>query len=549
MKKIWENIIASGISPDRTNLLVLRKFFFINIFSLVGFIFVTGLGLQNLFLEKNYYTGIPELLGGIVFLLTLVFLRISHNLRISQAILLSTHGILLLVILATGGIEQTGIFWYFTFPAAAFFLTGKQNGIIWTLLLYCLTTLVLLLGLLGYTNLAYSLVEVRQLFIVLLALCILIYVYQQVVEKTQDQLEESAIELREYVDNMSTFTAKVAPNGKILFANKVARGASGLEDKLIGANFLTGTWWSFDPEVKQRVAKAFREAVAGNISEYDEKLQIRASNNLLVIIVKLSMIPISKKGKIRYLLIEARDITEEKTLDTAKTEFVTLASHQLRTPISAIAWFTEMLLQGDIGSITPEQKEQLTHIYQSNERMAALVDELLHVSQLETGNFPLKPEAIDLAQTSHSLLIKELQKQSDKQITIQERYDPKLQKVFLDPEVVKIVFQTLFSNALKYTPSKGSVAVTITPSTQDQDIKGVLITVADTGYGIPKGAGVKIFSKLFRAENIKTKDTDGTGLGLYVVKSVLALLGGRIWFTSEENKGSSFFVWVPSMSP
>ena len=427
MKNFWEPFIYSGMKT--TDLQMLRKAIFINAFSLIGFFFVTFLGLQNV-IARNFQSGIPELLGGFVFLLTILLLRINHNLLIARSVMLATLGSLLLVGLATGGVERTGIFWYFTFPLVAFFLCGRQLGIIWTLLLCCATSLVALLGTLEFVSLAYSLDELRQLFISLFACCVLIYIYQQVVEHTQEQ---------------------------------------------------------------------------------------------------------------------------EKNLDTAKTEFVTLASHQLRTPISAIAWYTEMLMQGDIGSVTSEQKEHLMHIYQSNERMAALVDELLHVSQLETGNFFLKPEFADLTQISHSVLIKELQKQEHKELRIQENYDDKLPKVFIDTEVAKIIFQTLLSNALKYTPEKGSVSIAIAPSEQDPAVgtekkAGILITVTDTGYGIPKREAAKIFSKLFRAANIKTKDTDGTGLGLYMVKSLVGLIGGRVWFTSEENKGSSFFVWIPSSS-
>jgi two-component system sensor histidine kinase VicK len=116
---------------------------------------------------------------------------------------------------------------------------------------------------------------------------------------------------------------------------------------------------------------------------------------------------------------------------------------------------------------------------------------------------------------------------------------------------MKIVLQNLFANAIKYTPENGTITIAILPSgqeTQNSVInkdEGVLIVVADTGYGIPKNQQSKVFTKLFRADNIKAKDTDGTGLGLYIVKSIVEAVGGKIWLESEENKGTTFYVFLP----
>ena len=120
--------------------------------------------------------------------------------------------------------------------------------------------------------------------------------------------------------------------------------------------------------------------------------------------------PVVLNGQIIGVIELFRDITEEKKLDQAKSEFVALASHQLRTPISAISWFTEMLLDGDSGQISQEQREHLTQVYKSNQRMARLVDALLNVSRIEMGNFYIKPVLTDLAAFCHTILSEEVAK-------------------------------------------------------------------------------------------------------------------------------------------
>jgi PAS domain S-box-containing protein len=137
--------------------------------------------------------------------------------------------------------------------------------------------------------------------------------------------------------------------------------------------------------------------------------------------VVITATPVILQGEMIGGIEIFRDITIEQEIDRTKSEFVTLASHQLRTPISAISWFTEMLLAGDSGPLTAEQKEQLQQVYESNKRMATLVDALLNVSRLELGDFPIHPELVDLAHVSHKVLLKEMEEKGNrKSISLQE---------------------------------------------------------------------------------------------------------------------------------
>jgi two-component system phosphate regulon sensor histidine kinase PhoR len=239
-------------------------------------------------------------------------------------------------------------------------------------------------------------------------------------------------------------------------------------------------------------------------------------------------------------IILFRDVTKEREIDQAKTELVSLASHQLRTPLSAINWYAEMLIGQEVGTLTDKQKEYLQALSDANHRMIELVNSLLNVSRIDLGTFAIEPTPIDFASIGKSVL-SELEPQVlAKKLKVTVEHDPNLPAVSADPKLVRIIFQNLLSNAVKYTPSGGEIklAIALTPP-------NLLITIADTGYGIPASQQAKIFTKLFRADNIRDKEAEGTGLGLYIVKSIIEVSGGKIEFDSLEGKGTTFRVTMP----
>ena len=259
-----------------------------------------------------------------------------------------------------------------------------------------------------------------------------------------------------------------------------------------------------------------------------------------------------------------RDITREKEIDKTKSEFVSLASHQLRTPLTTISWYTEMILKGDVGTVIPKQKKYLDEIYQGNQRMIELVNTLLDVSRLELGTFKMEPKPTDVVALAGSVLNEQKPKIEKKKLVLIENFSKDIPPFLTDPKLLRMVFQNLLANAVEYTPQGGKIEVVIS-----FDKKNIQIKVSDTGYGIPKNQQGKIFTKFFRADNVREKDTDGTGLGLYIVKSIVENSGGKIWFESpasavgrtesasgetksaegygvaKENPGTTFFVTLP----
>jgi len=245
-------------------------------------------------------------------------------------------------------------------------------------------------------------------------------------------------------------------------------------------------------------------------------------------------------GRVVGCVVVFRDVTKEREIDKAKSEFVSLASHQLRTPLTSIGLYSEMLLKDEAGKLNKKQRKYLDEIYKGNYRMVALVNALLNVSRLDAGIFDIDAKPTDIKLVTNEVL-RDLDKNiKKKKIKLTKEYDKNIKKIDLDPKLIRIIFQNLLSNSIKYTPENGSIKI----RTKKQK-NGILITISDTGYGIPKHQQKKIFTKMFRADNIVSKDTTGTGLGLYIVRSIVEKSGGKIWFDSEEDKGSIFYVSFP----
>ncbi len=235
--------------------------------------------------------------------------------------------------------------------------------------------------------------------------------------------------------------------------------------------------------------------------------------------------------------------SREQALSQLKSEFVSVAAHQLHTPLSGIKWALSMLLDGDVGNISAEQKDFTAKLYESNERMIHLVNDLLNVARLEEGRFDYHDAMVDLEMLVGNIVEQKKLIADHKKVSLTIVKESKvIPLIFADEGKISIAIANLVDNALKYTKSGGTVSVRLSC-----DKKNIHVSVEDTGIGIPESQKPKLFIKFFRGMQASEMDREGSGLGLYISKNIAEHYKGMIEVKSEEGKGSVFTFTIPGM--
>lgn len=271
-----------------------------------------------------------------------------------------------------------------------------------------------------------------------------------------------------------------------------------------------------------------------------EKMYYRKKNGYKVP-VAVTVSPIILDNKPVGAVEVFRDITLEYEIDRMKSDFISLASHQLRTPLSAIKTYSHMLLDGYMGDVNDNQRKSLRTILGAANRMNELISTLLNITRIESGSIAITPKMVNIEHLAEEVNKEHGLPASDKNISLSiTRRGSQPPVIKTDTLIVKEVLSNLVSNAIKYTPDGGSVAIHINSRLHD-----LIVSVEDNGLGIPKYSQEHVFTKFFRAHNVVKQETSGTGLGLYLVKGLLDSIGGKIWFESSEGKGTTFYITLP----
>lgn len=300
-----------------------------------------------------------------------------------------------------------------------------------------------------------------------------------------------------------------------------------------------------------RVIYLSREALETKVREKTKELRDINAN--------LEKIVDERTKKLEELLVErdeqnkilakrseelARANEELKKLDLIKSEFTSVAAHQLRTPLSAVKWTLDMLNRGDLGAILDEQRLYLSKAQESNDWVISLVNDLLHIEKIQAGTYQYDwKEHIQVENILESVIfeVQSLARKKSVAIHFEKGGAPRIEA---DPEKLRAVFQSLIENAVQYSNDTGEVRI----STEKQK-DAVIITVADDGIGIPASEQPRLFERFARASNAVRAVPDGFGLGLHIAKSIVDRHHGSISCRSEEGKGAAFIVTLPLRQP
>lgn len=224
-----------------------------------------------------------------------------------------------------------------------------------------------------------------------------------------------------------------------------------------------------------------------------------------------------------------------KALDETKDDFISMASHQLRTPLTSVKGYLSMVLEEDAGKLTKAQREMLGQAFISSQRMVYLIADLLNVSRLKTGKFAITPTPVNLATMVQEELNQLQDTAAGRSLTLQYDKPEDFPELMLDETKIRQVIMNFADNAIYYTPAGGNIVVRLLDKPHS-----IELLIEDDGIGVPKSEQPHLFTKFYRAGNARKARPDGTGLGLFMAKKVIIAQGGSILFHSKEGQGSSF---------
>jgi signal transduction histidine kinase len=457
----------------------------------------------------------------------------------------------------SGAIESPGAIMFFI-PLIISLIVYRQAGIIavmmTTLIIFTALTLNQYYGHIysyfphfnAYKNSAYNISNNSTITIYAYYTFVMAYIgaaifgslVSSVIRKREEDLVSERNRTDSMIEKMSDGIIMISEGNNIISINNNAKKYLGTNEIVVGRN------------IKNDFSKLpinIQELMKLPSTENKQKLILKNPQKMTLEISTIQVHEESQK-KLFGLMKVLHDITREEEMDRLKTEFISVASHQLRTPLTTTQWSIRTILDGELGKIDEKQREFMLKAYKSNEQMIILVNNLLNVSRIEEGRFLFTFEVESLEKTveeaieSAAMLIERM-----KQKNIKFVYNPpkeRLPLVELDPEKIQMVLLNLIENAINYT-KEGKIEISLY---YDPKEKTDVLSISDTGIGIPEEEKQFIFKKFFRAQNTERAKVNGSGLGLYIVKNIIEKHGGNIRFESSEGRGTTFYISFPMPS-
>ena len=513
---------------------------FINGFSLILLSLLVPFGVLRIFLG-GYQAGVILLTTAFLLFINVLYLRMT--LRPKQA-----AGIIALLTTALGGYTfwegsifgTTGIFWIYPIPVLVFFLSGKVKGIFWSSILLLVLCTLTILSTVGIIHLPYNTLDLQEAFVPLIAVIAGLYMYADFIERNRKTISEQRVRDEILLENIGEGVIAIDTEGTITKANTTARIMLGWDkDDLIGTN-ITKSIPCLDQDgnalsdKKRPFFIAMRKKISCPIEGYlvtknGDKIPVSGIAN-----------PILVDNKTVAMVETFRDVTKEREIEKMRLDLLSLASHQLRTPLSGTKWLIETLKKGIHGNLNKQQTEYIDEIYKINERMTGLVSDMLSTLRIESGFESFKTEAVSSAQLFNELKVLSSSAAQARTITLNFTMSEPDVQIITAPDLLRNILENLLSNAIKYSHNNSEVIITCSPQSNT-----VIFSVQDFGIGIPKKEQGGLFSRFYRASNARTFNTTSSGLGLYIAATLAQKIGAKISFESTENKGSTFRLTIP----
>jgi len=302
-------------------------------------------------------------------------------------------------------------------------------------------------------------------------------------------------------------------------------------------------WWlsCLHPADVAEYEQQYVKLLKSKRSTWSIEFQFRKADGSYTIVRNRAYVLRSTTGKPTRIIGSCQDITQQKQLDRAKDEFISLVSHQLRTPLTIIRLYGNMLTDGIAGPLSKTQKSYVNKITLASVRLIKLVGDILNISRIELNRIKIDSSPID-ANTLIRGCIEELTPViKSKSATVIFAPHPKVNSTPLDATLFSEIVHNLVGNALRYgSEQDGQVRIDFS-----RQADGYILKVQDNGLGIPKQDQPHIFERFYRAHNAASVDSEGSGLGLYMVKLFTEAAGGKVWFDSQEGKGTTFYISFP----
>lgn len=543
-------------------------------------------------LAQTVYFVLTDSLGNALFniwiaisLWTAVWTLHKNYYELASSLTILASLALLIFLVLVDGLSNTTIFWFFVFPVIATFLKGKRGGSIWLLAVVLSLVSIFLASRAGWIAtivIEYDAATFQQLIAAIFLVAVFVYFYQdnldqkaQSVAQREEKLTNIYTQLQDEIshrksvadslnqnvqtlerqkarteallENIGEGVIAVDKEGKIIMANHITKRLFNYYEKDIIGQYYGDLFTLYDEEDNPLPLKQHPLIQALNNQTYYHTTDYFFHDyNNEPVPVSTTANPVESEEENIGAIEVFRDISEERAMAKAKDEFLSLASHQLRTPLGAIRWYAERLLK--TSRMKDKNRKYLETIYEDSARMSSLLSDYLNVSRLELGTKEFTITEAMLSEVVEKILNDTKPLIEDKELEIVKNF-PEDMTLRTDKQSLELILQNLISNAVKYTPEKGTVTITATPySGNDPSLKpGTVLNVEDTGIGIPPEQQRNIFTKLFRAENAQHSNVEGTGLGLYSVKATVEKLKGTIWFESKPEKGTTFAVTLPDL--